>query len=76
MEMPKEMSWACSLVERTVMQKVLTMETGWVQLLEKHLGLMLEMNSARLKGKSKGLHSVCLSVHLTVMQMVLTTETG
>ena len=52
------------------MQMVLMLESGWVQLREKHLGQMTEMNSAHLKEKLKALRLGCLSAELTEMQMV------
>ena len=58
------------------MRMVLMMEIGLVQLKEKRLGQMTEMNLAHLKEKPKVRSLGCLSAEWMEMQMVLMTESG
>ncbi len=51
-----ETSLVCLMVERLDTQMVLMMVIGSVQLKEKHLEQMMEMNSDHLKEMQKGRH--------------------
>ena len=55
---------------------VLMTDVGCVQLMEKHLVQMTEVNSVQVMQQLKGTHLVCLSAGLMVVQMVQMMESG
>ena len=61
------------MAEQMVMQMVQLLESGWVLLMESHLG---QMTSVHLKEKLKASRSGCLMADLSETQMVLMSELG
>ena len=55
---------------------VLMTDVGWVQLMEKHLVQMTELNSTHVLENPKERRLVCLSAGLMVVQMVQMMESG
>ena len=59
----------CLMVEQLVMRMVLMTDAGLVQLKEKHLRQMMELNSTHVMEIPKERCSVCLLAELTEVQM-------
>ena len=77
MESLIKISLVCLMVELLVMRMVLMMEIGLIQLTEKHLEKMTEMNLAHPREKPKERRLGCLSAEsMMEMQMVYQMESG